>query len=147
MVPSAQIDGIGIHLLESGTECVAIVARGHGHIFSILGLGNVLVLKYLTVDKYGIGHQQRQAFHSLTSCSHVPEIVALCFGSHGVTRHTDMLGGVIAETASSEVDKVIDILEEIILEVGILGINVRQTAHGPESALCAVIIVLYLVET
>ena len=69
------------------------------------------------------------------------KIIFFGFGVDRVAWKAYVLGCIVAETTSSEVDEVVDILHVIILEIRILGIYIRKSAHFICSALFAVVVV------
>ncbi len=46
---------------------------------------------------------------------------------------------VVAESTGAEVDQVVDILQIVVLEVGVFGVDIRQTAHLAGGAFVAVV--------
>ncbi len=68
------------------------------------------------------------------------------FGIQRVGGQADVLGGVVAEAAGTEVDKVVYVLQEIVLEIGILRVHVGQTSHLAGSTFHAVVPLGYWLE-
>ena len=143
VVPSEQVVGTGIVLIEHIAQHPAIVAGGQVHILGIALLGHIAVLQHLAVDEQLFArHSQPEALDGFTAHGHIPEVV---LGRLGVTHfigQADVLGRVIAEATGTASQHIVDILHVVVLEIGVLGVHVGQRTHFTCRALVAVAVVL-----
>lgn len=143
MMPRQQVVGTGIVLIEHVAQHPAIVAGCEVHILGIALLRHIAVLQHLTIDKKLLAwHSEPEALDGLAAHGHVPEVVLGRFGVTHLAWQADVLGRVVAESARATGQHVVDILHVVVLEIGILGVDVGQRAHLARRALVAVTVVL-----
>ena len=159
LYPSYQllrIDGMAVtlHVLAHPVGFLEVVTKiptqsgsSHTHIFGIFLLLDVPVLKHLAIDEEAVlGQAETYAIGFLAAGSYCPEVVSRRFLVLRVTGQTDMLGCVVTETAHTTLDQVVAILQIVGLEVGVLGVDVGQTAHLACSALQTIVVVANLIK-
>ena len=148
--PVYDVDTLGGSFLEHLAEHPAIARRGLSEILLILLLRHVLVLKHLAIyEEVFVGDVQADTLHCLLSGSHVPEIVFSHSRRriHGVGMNADVLGCVVAESAYSKVEQVVDKLHIVFLEILVFRIHVGESSGAPEGTLIAVVVVLHRIQS
>ena len=113
---------------------LAAVGAGRGSADGIDILGKLVVaaLQHLAVDKEVLVVVDLRR-HAL------PEVICEAVVLLGVVGQADVLRGVIAETVRAAGDRVVDKLEEILLEGRTLGVDVGQAAHLGGGALQTIV--------
>ena len=120
----------------------------HAHIFGIFLLLDVPVLEHLAIDEEAVfGQAKAHAIGFLAAGSYCPEVVSRRFLVLRVAGQTDMLGCVVTETAHTTLDQVVAILQVVCLEVGVLGVDIGQTAHLTCGTLQTIVVVANLIKT
>ena len=119
---------------KSLAENPSITGCGLSEIIGIFLFRNILILQYLAIDKKRvIGYGQSDTLDSLASCGHIPEIIFLDTGSrvNGIGMNADMFCRVITETTYAHLDQFVYKLHIIFLKIGILCIDIRESARSP----------------
>ena len=144
MVVALEIDSFCGMFLKDFPQHMSVGGCCLSHVIGIFSFGHTFVLKNLAIyEERVLGEGEAHSLHGLAACSHVPEVVLLHSGClvHRVGVYSDMLRCIVAESSDTKTKQVVDKFHVIFLEIGILRIHVRQSAHALQRALGAVLIV------